>query len=76
MEWCCTCWENPSVISSKIIKDTFLEAGIAISLSWEEDYKVQIFDRINEIMHDNIKENEKYDDALIDMNKNNIIDEL
>ena len=70
------CWENPSVISSKIIKETFLEAGITISLSWEEDYKVKIFDKIKEIMSDNIIENEKYDDVLIDINKNNIIDEL
>ena len=76
VEWCCTCWENPSVISSKIIKETFLEAGITISLSGEEDYKVKIFDRIKEIMPDNIIENEKYEDALVDINKNNIIDEL
>ena len=76
LEWCWTCWENPLVISCKIIKETFLEAGITISLSWEEDYNVKIFDKINEIMPDNIKENEKYDDALIDINKNNIIDEL
>ena len=76
VEWCCTCWENPSVISSKIIKETFLEAGITISLRGEEDYKVKIFDRIKEIMPDNIIENEKYEDALVDINKNNIIDEL
>ena len=60
VEWCCTCWENPSVISSKIIIETFLEAGITISLSGEEDYKVKIFDRIKEIMPDNIIENEKW----------------
>ena len=76
VEWCCTCREHPSVISSKIIKETFLEAGITISLSGEEDYKVKIFDRIKEIMSDNIIENEIYDDVLIDINKNNIIDEL
>ena len=76
VEWCCNCLENPSVISSKIIKEIFLEAGITISLSGEEDYKVKIFDRIKQIMPDNIIENEKYDDALININKNNIVDEL
>ena len=49
-EWCCRCWENPSVISSKIIKETFLEAGITISLSGEEDYKVKIFDSEKKFM--------------------------
>ena len=76
VEWCGTCREHPSVISSKIIKETFLEAGITISLKGEEDYKVKIFDRIKAIMPDNIIENEKNNDKLIDINKNNIIDEL
>ena len=76
VEWCCTCREHPSVISSKIIKETFLEAGITISLKGEEDYKVKKFDKIKAIMPDNIIENEKYDDELIDINKNNIIDEF
>ena len=64
------------VITSELIKEIFLQAGITISLDGEENSKVKIFDRLKELMPANIIENENYDDALIDINKNNIIDEL
>ena len=75
VEWCCGCWDNPSVILSEIIRETFLQAGITISLNNEENNKIKKFDRIKEIMPNNILENEKYEDTLIDLNKNNIIDD-
>ena len=33
VEWCCGCWDNPSVITSELIRETFLQAGITISLN-------------------------------------------
>ena len=50
-------WDSPSVIKSELILDTSLQPGITISLSNEENNKVKIFDRIKEIMPDNILEN-------------------
>ena len=64
VEWCCSCWDNPFVITTELIKETFLQAGITISLDGEENSKVKIFDRLKELMPANIIENEKYDDAL------------
>ena len=73
IEGACNCWKNDTIISHELIKVTFKNAGITIDLNCEEYNKVKIFDRMNKIMPNNILDNEKYKDSIIELNKNNIL---
>ena len=76
IDWCCNGWKSETVVPSELIKNTFKQAGIIVPLKGEENNEVKIFDRLREVMPNNVLNEEKYEDDIIELNKNNIIDEL
>ena len=72
----CNYWKSEKVVPFELIKNTFKQAGITVSLTGEKNKEIKIFDRLKEVMPNNFLKGEKNEDNIIELNKNNIIDEL
>ena len=76
IDWFCNGWKNENVVPCQLIKNTFKQEGITVSLTGEENNEIKIFDRLKEVIPNNFLNEEKYKDNIIELNKNNILDEL
>ena len=76
IERLCNCWKSEKVVPCELIKNTFKQAGNTVSLTGEKNKEIKIFDRLKEVMPNNFLKGEKNEDNIIELNRNNIIDEL
>ena len=76
IDWLCNCWKSEKVVFCELIKNTFKQVGVTVFLTGEENKEIKIFEKLKEVMPNNFLNEEKYEDNIIELNRNNIIDEL
>ena len=76
IDWLCNWRKNEKVVPCQLIKNIFKQAGITVFLLGEENKEIKIFDRLKEVMPNNFLNEEKYEDNIMELNRNNIIGEL